>query len=88
MIQTELKQTPFDYISQSPAYIKLNEEFDGGIYISEIIQIAQLLSSNLHIDLQKIDLKSITNLIQWFDKNWELIEPNLMLYNCTEFFSN
>lgn len=90
MIQTELENTQkfFQHdISKSPAYIKLNEEFDGGITIAEFIQIANLIASNLKIELKKIDLFSVSNLIQWFDSNWEIIEPHILLYNCTEFYS-
>lgn len=92
MIQTELKHTQqcvqqYD-ITQSPAFIRLNEEFDGGIYIAELIQVAKLIAANLKIDLKQIDLMSISNLLQWFDTNWEIIEPNILLYNCTEFYMN
>ena len=87
MLEAELKHTQYD-ISHSPAYIKLNQEFDGGIYIADLIKIAKLISSNLQIELQKTDLFSISNLLQWFDRNWEAIEPHILLYNCTEFYQN
>ena len=61
----EIQQTPecsqqYD-ITKSYAYKMLNQEFDGGIFPSEIRQVAKLLASNLKIHIAQNDLQSISN---------------------------
>lgn len=64
-------------IKESLAYKKISSHFKSGISHSELKRVAEILSENLNLHLDRDAKRDNRVLIKWFDENWYILESEI-----------
>lgn len=68
-------------IYTSPVYQYLIFKFSSGVSHKELYSIAQIVSMNTQIPLQRAHSRDFRVLVKWFSDNWEKVFPIVNIIN-------
>ena len=63
--------------NESPAFKKISNLFHSGIVRLELKRIAEILSENLGLTLDRDAKRDKRVLIKWFDENWSVLSKEI-----------